>query len=111
MEIRYLLLNHLDKPVRFLYFTIDEAISLLGGFLLGGLAGKPLMGFISGVVISMFLSKMKKAHILGMKKMLIKQNGMANDEIGPIPNMHIQIACIDTFIQRSQCNVRSTLYS
>jgi conjugal transfer pilus assembly protein TraL len=63
MDIRYRLLNHLDKPVRFLYFTIDEAISLLGGFLLGGLAGKPLMGFISGLVISVFLSKIKKAHV------------------------------------------------
>ena len=60
MEPKHILLNHLDQPVRFLYFTLDEAIVLLGSFLLGGIVNKPLIGIIIGVLLAVILNKIKK---------------------------------------------------
>ena len=60
MEPKHVLLNHLDQPVRFLYFTLDEAITLLGSFLLGGLMNKPLCGVIVGILLAVALNKIKK---------------------------------------------------
>lgn len=60
MDPRHILLNHLDQPVRFLYFTLDEAAAILGSFLLGGIINRPLIGLTVGAFIAMILNKLKK---------------------------------------------------
>lgn len=60
MEQNHVLLNHLDQPVRFLYFTLDEAFALLGSFLLGGIINRLLCGLIFGIVAAIALNKIKK---------------------------------------------------
>jgi conjugal transfer pilus assembly protein TraL len=60
MEQNHILLNYLDRPVRFLYFTADEAFSLIGAFLLGGIINRPLSGLLIGMGIALGLNKLKK---------------------------------------------------
>jgi conjugal transfer pilus assembly protein TraL len=56
MSQNYYLLNHLDDPMRFLFFTMDEFVVLAGPLLIGMLVNQML----SGALISLVLYKILK---------------------------------------------------
>lgn len=50
MNQDYYLLNHLDEPVRFLFFTLGEFIVILVPFMLGMLVDRMLLGLVFGAL-------------------------------------------------------------
>ena len=59
MPCENVLLNHLDAPTRFLFFTLDEAAVCVGCFLTGVLTGHQLLGFIASIICAFLLRKLK----------------------------------------------------
>lgn len=60
MEQSHILLNHLDKPSRFLFFTLDEFIALAAPIFTGMVAQWALLGLITGVGLYWLLRVFKK---------------------------------------------------
>ena len=55
MNQDYYLLNHLDEPVRFLFFTIGEFIVMLVPFMIGMFIDQMIFGLIIGFALYQLL--------------------------------------------------------
>ena len=60
MSQNYYLLNHLDDPMRFLFFTMDEFVVLAAPLLIGMLVNQML----SGALIALILYKILKNDVV-----------------------------------------------
>ena len=61
MKDDYYLLNHLDEPVRFLFFTFSEFIVLLIPFMFGLFMDRMMFGLITGIVLYQLLRLIGKS--------------------------------------------------
>ena len=60
MEPNHILLNHLDKPARFLFFTFDEFLCLSAPTFMGMVMQWLTTGFLAGLVLYLGLRSLKK---------------------------------------------------
>jgi|JI7StandDraft_1071085.scaffolds.fasta_scaffold26540_2 type IV conjugative transfer system protein TraL len=60
MNRDYYLLNHLDDPLRFFFFTMDEFLVLAGPLLVGMLINKMLWGALCSLILYKLLTLIKK---------------------------------------------------
>lgn len=57
---QHLILHHLDEPLRILYWTMDEALFLIGGPFIGLGIHQVCLGLITGLVGFYTLRKLKQ---------------------------------------------------
>ncbi len=60
MDQNHILLNHLDKPARFLFFTIDEFLCLAAPTFGGMVLQWVTTGFLSGLILYSLIRALKK---------------------------------------------------
>lgn len=59
---RHIILHHLDDPIRILYWTVDEALSLMIPIFVGIAVGHPLIGVGFAFLLFWSLRKIKKTY-------------------------------------------------
>ena len=60
MDQNHILLNHLDKPARFLFFTMDECFCLAAPTFGGMVLQWVTTGFLSGLILYSLIRALKK---------------------------------------------------
>lgn len=63
MSTDYYLLNHLDDPLRFFFFTMDEVLVLGGPLFIGMFINKMLWGALFALILYKLLTWIKKLAI------------------------------------------------
>lgn len=61
MSQDYYLLNHLDDPLRFFFFTMDEFLVLAASLIVGMLINKMLWGALFSLILYKLLTLIKNA--------------------------------------------------
>lgn len=60
MSSDYYLLNHLDDPLRFFFFTMDEFLALAAPLFIGMFINKMLWGALFSLILYKLLTSIKK---------------------------------------------------
>lgn len=88
---QHIILHHLDDPLRFLYWTLDEAVAIMGPAFFGLAVEHPLIGLIGSGACTWALTTVKKRFGLAcLKHALYWYLPKSNNNLPHLPPSYIR---------------------